>query len=289
MFSRPLPPTCAALARVSVVKWTCLLALPLVLPAQPIPTIPAIPTIQRSPINSSSPSAVFKLAINASLSQLKAQIQVSKKAFFDDLKTYETAIHDGQLVTTWTSTLHESCVTFQIAVRDAAATAYSDIATAGATILDDLASGGPLNGVYPNDFYLGGGGLFDKANAAVRAQLEKLYPTIRIACTKTSAIAAKQGAALTVLLRPPAIPSEYYIAPGTDVHFGNRLGLDLLISLNRSAIESDGRVWLGAGPGPRCGKSIFPFWSRGRYGLDDPLERPMERLPQRRRHLLQQR
>jgi hypothetical protein len=192
----------------------------------------------------------FKAAIAVELQSLRSQLQISKKIFFALIAEYEFSVNFGLDVETQTSWFYLDCSDFQLGVQDAANAASQAIASAGAAALSGLANGTPLQGVYPKDFYSGGGGALDKALRDVKANVVKLYKPIANRLRKTVTVLEKKGAALTVEIRPPVILEDCRILEGVSTFDSDRLGLDIIVAVNRSEIAEDGRVWLAGSAYP---------------------------------------
>jgi hypothetical protein len=207
-------------------------------------SLAAIGLVSSSLVTPAAPNPQFKTAIASALTQLKGTLLVAKKAFFDDLAAYESALKGGAAVETETASLYTAAAALQTSVRNAGNQAMQDVVLAATNILDDLDDMAPLNGDYPDDFCWGAGGQLDKARDAVRKEVDKLYVPIAARLKKTTKSALDAGGALTVLLRPPVVVYDFSLGPGFASFNTDRMGLDLLIAVNRTAVAEDGRAWI---------------------------------------------
>jgi hypothetical protein len=206
---------------------------------------PVLLSPARGGITPQEATAQLKASASAAVKTLKSQLQVAKKAFLADLQLYETSVDLGASVATETDTFFTECTNLQAAVNNAANQAMEAIGDGAVGALMNLSNGAPLDGVFPKDFYYGTGGAFDKARRDVRSAVEKLYKPLANRLHKTVKVLEKNGATLTVELRPPLYLDEYFFAENKFSFFGNRFGLDTIVAVNRNELDEDGRAWLG--------------------------------------------
>jgi hypothetical protein len=221
------------LARAASVKVACSLTVALALAPQPA----LDPT-----------TAAFKAAVNPILATLQEQLQSAKKLFMADIQAFEVAIKGGLPAAANAQVLFDACVALQTSVAGAGNTALSEIFSAAQGALAALSGGTPLNGVYPDDFYSGTGGQWDKARDAVKSKVEKIYAPLQGRLRKTTSLAAGKGISLTLRLTPPVLQHDWFVSEDDGTAYNNQFAIDTIVSVNRTALPEDGEVW-GAGVG----------------------------------------
>jgi hypothetical protein len=216
-------------ARASLVKVSCCLTVALFLAPQPA----LDPT-----------TAAFKAAVNPILAKLQEEVQGAKKLFMADIQAFEVAIKGGLPASANAQVLFDACVALQTSVASAGNTALGEIFQAAQDALAALAGGAPLNGVYPDDFYSGTGGQWDKARDSVKSKVEKIYPPLQGRLRKAASLAAGKGISLTLRLTPPALQQNWFVSEDDGTNFTNQFVIDTIVSVNRTALPEDGEVWV---------------------------------------------
>jgi hypothetical protein len=190
-------------------------------------------------------AAAFKADATAAVKTLKSQLQLAKKAFLVDLDHYEDAVDSGGNILDETTSFAVDVDDFQHAVQFAANTAFHAVVDAGAAALDGLAGGSPLDGVFPKDLSTGAGGAFDKARKDIRSQVDQLYKSLAGRLKKTVTVLKKNGAGLTIEVKPPACVTDGYFSDLSNFTNNLLFSMDVLIAVNRTDLAEDGTVWLG--------------------------------------------
>jgi hypothetical protein len=187
----------------------------------------------------------FKAAVTTAVKKLKSDLQLAKKALQSDLQIYEDAVNSGAIIADETGNVFQELVEFQGSVQNAASATATAVEEAGNAALAALADGAPLTSSYPKDFSWGTGGALDKARKDVKTQIDQLYKSMGIRIRKTVKTLAKNGATLSLELRPPAFVQNFYFTDQAHLHQGNVFSLDIILAVNRPELAEDGLIWLG--------------------------------------------
>lgn len=189
-------------------------------------------------------SALFKASAATAIHGLKADLKNLKENLLDSFQSFEVKLKSGVDVITAAAQLKNDCVGIQFNLHSRTSEAVDAIATGAAAALGSLANGTPLDGAFPKDLQAGTGGAYDKALREVRKLVESFYKPFEGRRKRAVQVAEKHGAALTVELRVPNYVDDYSFWDASFAVHANRLGLDMLVAVNRIGFAQDGRLWI---------------------------------------------
>lgn len=205
--------------------------------------------------------ASAQLSEKEAIQQVKDASKAQPKAFKQNaaaalttldanLQTVEGLLTEGSDAATVGSQVASMAIVYMTSLNDAAASAKAFVEASATLALESLADGGDLQGLFPDDFSYGGGGVLDKHRAA----LTKAGSKSRDAATKRIAKAAAKAEkvaniAIQSELRFPTRNVPAAVNQGDSVGLAQTATIDIIVAASDLDSGNDGLLAFGGSTG----------------------------------------
>ena len=172
-------------------------------------------------------------------------LKSARTALLADVGAFEVQVRSGGYSEAAAESLFDDLEVFQLAVRNALTDVLVEVREGRRDVLAALAAGTPLDGVFPDGFYDGDGGVADDLRARIDAKLAKEYASLDRRLEKTERLVAKEtDAGLLAWLGPPGSIGATTSSDVGSVVFVTPLEIDAWLSARPAGEASGGAVWI---------------------------------------------